>query len=178
MKKTLKAHFMKKILVVVDEIYEDLELWYPKIRLEEAGFHVEVAGPITGNTFQGKHGYPCKSTISFKDIRVDDFAGIVIPGGYAPDRMRRHKELLDAVHAFDKAKKLVAFICHGGWVPASAKILKGRKITSFSAIRVDMENAGAHWSDEAVVVDHNLISSRSPADLPFFLKAILGFLKV
>jgi protease I len=169
---------MKKILVLVDDIYEDLEFWYPRIRLEEAGFRVIVAGPDAGRVYKGKHGYPCKSDISFKEIKVEEFLGVVIPGGYAPDRMRRHQDVLDAVHAFDKAKKIVAFICHGGWVPASAKILKGRKITSFSAIRADMENAGAHWVDEAVVVDDNLITSRSPADLPVFLKAILQFLKV
>jgi len=168
---------MKKVLVLVDDIYEDLELWYPKIRLEEAGFHVIVAGPLGKHLYKGKHGYPCQSDIAFKEISVQEYQGVIIPGGYAPDRMRRHQELLDAVHAFDQAHKLVAFICHAGWVPSSAKILKGRKITSFSAIKDDMENAGAHWVDEAVVVDDNLISSRTPADLPFFLKAILQFLK-
>jgi protease I len=167
---------MKKILVLVDELYEDLELWYPKIRLEEAGFHVIVAGPAAKTLYKGKHGYPCPSDIAFKEIHVPEYQGVIIPGGYAPDRMRRHQEVLDAVHAFDKAEKLVAFICHAGWVPSSAKILKGRKITSFFAIRDDMEHAGAHWVDAAVVVDHNLISSRKPADLPLFLKAILHFL--
>jgi len=168
---------MKKILVLVDDLYEDLELWYPKIRLEEAGFHVIVAGPDAKSLYKGKHGYPCQSDIAFKDIRVPEYQGVIIPGGYAPDRMRRYQEVLDAVHAFDHAKKLVGFICHAGWVPSSAKILKGRKITSFSAIKDDMENAGAHWVDEPVVVDQNLVSSRKPADLPLFLKAILQFLK-
>ncbi|HEY2811102.1 MAG TPA: type 1 glutamine amidotransferase domain-containing protein [Rhabdochlamydiaceae bacterium] len=168
---------MAKIVVLVEEIYEDLELWYPKLRLEEAGFHVSVAGPIAGHVYAGKHGYPCKADLTFKDVKAADFKGVVIPGGYAPDRIRRHAEALKIVHECDKAKKLVACICHGGWVAISAKILQGRKVTSFSAIRDDMENAGARWSDEPVIVDHNLISSRTPADLPSFLKAILHFLE-
>lgn len=167
---------MQKILLLVDDLYEDLELWYPKIRLEEAGFQVVVAGPEAKKVYQGKHGYPCTSDIKFQDIDTKEVAGVVIPGGYAPDRIRRHEEALEAVSACDKGKKLVAFICHGGWVACSAKILKGRKVTSFSAIRVDMENAGAHWADAEVVVDHNMISSRKPADLPAFMKAILHFL--
>ncbi len=168
---------MQKILILVDDIYEDLEFWYPRIRLEEAGFRVIVAGPAAAHSYKGKHGYPCKSDISFQEINNKDFMGVIIPGGYAPDRIRRHKEVLEAVHQFDKENKLVAFICHAGWVACSAKILKGRKATSFSGIKDDLENAGAHWTDEAVVVDSNLISSRCPSDLPVFLKAILHFLK-
>jgi deglycase len=168
---------MQKILILVDEIYNDMELWYPKYRLEEADFHVVIAGPAAGHTYTGKYGCPCKADISFKDIKVSAYEGIVIPGGYAPDRMRRHAEAVHAVKEFDSAKKLVAFICHGGWVPISAKICKGRKVTSFSAIKDDLENAGAHWVDEAVVVDHNFVTSRTPDDLPVFLKAILQFLK-
>ena len=113
---------MQKILLLVDDIYEDLELWYPRIRLEEAGFPVIVAGPLSGHLYKGKYGYPCKADISFQEIKSQDFQGVVIPGGYAPDRMRRNREVLDAVHEFDKEKKLVAFICHGGWVACSAKI--------------------------------------------------------
>jgi protease I len=168
---------MQKILLLVDDIYEDLEFWYPRIRLEEAGFRVIVAGPAAGHPYKGKHGYPCKSDISFQEVRTKDFQGVIIPGGYAPDRIRRHKDIVETVHQFDQEKKLVAIICHSAWVACSAKILKGRKVTSFSAIKDDLENAGAHWMDEPVVVDHNLISSRTPSDLPVFMKAILQFLR-
>ncbi len=164
---------MKKILVLVEEIYEDLELWYPKIRLEEAGHQAIVVGPQAGQTYKGKHGYPCKSELSFKDALSVSCAGIVIPGGYAPDRMRRSPEAIQLVKkAYDEGK-IIAFICHAGWVPISAKILKGKKVTSYIAIKDDLENAGATWQDKDVVVDGNLISSRSPADLPAFSKAIL-----
>lgn len=168
---------MKKILVFVEEIYEDLELWYPKIRLQEAGFEVLTAGPVAKETYTGKHGYPCKADLSFKEVDSRSFAGLVIPGGYAPDRMRRSAEVLKIVREMHEQGKMIAFICHGGWVCISAKILKGKKVTSFSAIKDDIENAGALWSDAPVVVDGNLVSSRTPADLPHFAKAMLDLLK-
>lgn len=167
---------MQSILIFVHEIYEDLELWYPKIRLEEAGFKTIVAGPEAGKVFSGKHGYPCKSDASYEDVQPDTFAGLVIPGGFAPDKLRRSDKVLDIVRKMDEAKKMIAFICHAGWVPISAKILKGRKATSVSAIKDDMENAGVSFSDAPVVVDGNLISSRTPSDLPDFCKAILKVL--
>lgn len=167
---------MKKILVLVEEAYEDLELWYPRIRLEEAGFDVVIAGSVAGHLYRGKHGYPCKAEISFKDAAAGSYLGVVIPGGFAPDRLRRSQDVLQIVkHTFEKGK-MIAFICHAGWVPISAKILKGKKATSTIAIKDDMENAGVIWKDEAVVIDGNLISSRSPVDLPQFLKAMLVFL--
>lgn len=167
---------MKKIVMFVEEIYEDLELWYPKIRLEEAGFQVVIAGPNAGQIYKGKHGYPCKADCTYKDALAIQCAGVVIPGGFAPDRWRRVPEVLKIVRdAFDSGK-MVAFICHGGWVPISAKILKGKKVTGTVAIKDDLENAGAIWRDEAIVVDGNLISSRTPIDLPFFAKGMLKFL--
>lgn len=168
---------MKKIALFVDEIYEDLELWYPKIRLEEAGFHVDVAGPVAGNIYKGKHGYPCKADLSFREAAGMSFDAVVIPGGFAPDRLRRSPEVLSIVKETFGQGKPVAFICHGGWVPISAKILKGKKVTGTIAIKDDLENAGAVWLDQAVVVDGNLISSRTPADLPVFAKAILESFK-
>lgn len=168
---------MKKVLILVDDLYEDLEFWYPKIRLEEAGLHVIIAGPQAGHEYKGKHGYPCTTHIAFKEINPQACSGVLIPGGYAPDRIRRYPEALHAVREIDTSKKLVAFICHGGWVPISARIVKGRKLTGFSAIKDDLENAGAHFVDEPVVIDDNFVTSRSPADLPFFLKAILEVLK-
>lgn len=167
---------MKKILILVDELYEDLELWYPKIRLEEEGHEVTVAGPLEGVVYKGKHGYPCKSDIAFDEAKAGDFEGVVIPGGYAPDRIRMVRKVLSLITEMNRQGKVIAFICHGGWVPISAGILNGRKATSYQAIKDDMENAGAIWSDEPVVVDRNLISSRKPGDLPFFAKELIGAL--
>lgn len=168
--------FMKKILLFVDDIYEDLELWYPKIRMDEAGFKTLTAGPLEGKTYLGKHGYPCKSDLSFDQVQTGSFDGLIIPGGYAPDKIRRYPKALEIVREFDRTKKMIAFICHAGWVPISAKILKGRHVTAFSAIRDDLENAGAKFSDEPVVVDGHLITSRTPSDLPDFSRAILKFM--
>ena len=167
---------MQKIIVFVEEFYEDLELWYPKIRLEEAGYQTVVVGPLAGHIYNGKHGYPCKAEISFKEALSVECRGIVIPGGYAPDRIRRSPEALQLVKRVFDEKKMIAFICHAGWVPISAKILKGKQVTSFIAIKDDMENAGAIWKDQDVVVDGNLISSRTPADLPAFAKTMIAYL--
>lgn len=164
---------MRSILILVHHFYEDLELWYPKIRLEEAGFKTEIAALVRGETYNGKHGYPCKSDLSFDEVKSGSFAGLVIPGGYAPDHLRRFPRVLQIVQEMHHANKPIAFICHAGWVPISAQILKGRHVTGYSAIQDDLKNAGAHYSDKAVVVDGNLISSRTPADLPEFCKALL-----
>ena len=165
---------MQSVLMFVHELYEDLELWYPKIRLEEAGFKVSVAGAEKGTVYQGKHGYPCKSNLSFDQIEPSSYKCLVIPGGYAPDKIRRYPQALEIVRSMHQKKKPIAFICHGGWVPISAKILKGKRVTGFSAIKDDLENAGAQFFDEPVIVDGNLISSRTPDDLPAFCKAILA----
>lgn len=165
----------KTILILAGPQYEDLELWYPKIRLEEEGARTVVAG--TGEKhYQGKRGYPLTVDASVDDLAADHFDGLVIPGGYAPDVMRRSAKLLQLVKEIHDAGKPVAFICHAGWVPISAKIVRGRKVTSVGAIRDDLENAGAIWEDSAVVVDGNLISSRTPADLPDFMRALIGAL--
>lgn len=164
---------MQSILILVHEIYEDLELWYPKIRLEEAGFKTVIAGPEAGKVFSGKHGYPCTSEISYDQVSSNNYAALIIPGGFAPDKMRRYPKVLSIVQEMNEAKKPIAFICHAGWVPISAKILKGRHVTGFKSIKDDLENAGALYSDASVIVDENLISSRTPDDLPDFCKAIL-----
>jgi protease I len=168
---------MRSILLFIDEIYEELELWYPKIRLQEAGFKTLVAGPESNKVYKGKYGYPCKADLSFQEAKKETFAALVIPGGYAPDKIRRHQAALEIVSSMNEAKKPIAFICHAGWVAISAKILKGKRVTGFSAIKDDLENAGAHYSDKAVVVDGNLITSRTPADLPDFCKALLAALE-
>ena len=168
---------MKKILTLVDDIYEDLELWYPKIRLEEEGWLVHVAGPETNRTYKGKHGYPCHATIDIADVESTDYDGLLVPGGFAPDKLRRDSNVLRLVREFNDQKKPIAFICHAGWILISAGILKGRKATSTVGIKDDMANAGAIWVNEPLVVDGNLISSRTPVDLPVFGKAIVDALK-
>ncbi len=168
---------MKSILLFADDIYEDMELWYPKIRMEEAGFKTVVAGAEAAKVYNGKHGYPCKTEISYEQVKVDSFAGLVIPGGYAPDKMRRYPKALEIVRHFNEAKKPIGFICHAGWVPISAKILRGKHVTGFVAIKDDLENAGALYADKPVVVDGHLVSSRTPADLPHFCKTLLQLLE-
>ena len=165
----------KKILVFVGDIYEDLELWYPKLRLEAAGFGVIMAGEDV-RVFAGKNGYPAKADALVTDMKSQDFAGLVIPGGFMPDKLRRNPVVLKLTREFHEQGKMVAFICHGGWIPISAKILKGKRATGTVAIKDDLENAGAIWMDEPVVIDGNLISSRTPKDLPMFGEAMVSFL--
>lgn len=168
---------MKRILTLVDDIYEDLELWYPKLRVEEEGWTVVVAGPAAGRTYQGKHGYPCVSDAAISDQSADDFDALVVPGGFAPDKLRRDPHVLDLVRAFDADGKPIAHICHAGWILISADVLRGRRATSTPGIKDDMINAGAHWVDEPVVVDGNQISARRPPDLPEFAKALVAALR-
>jgi len=165
----------KTVLLFAGPQYEDLELWYPKIRLEEAGARTVIAG-LGDREYRGKHGYPVTVDVAVDQVGAKDFDALVIPGGYAPDKMRRSAALLRVTREIFSARKPVGFICHAGWVPISAKILEGRKATSVAAIRDDMENAGCIWSDEPVVVDGNLISARTPADLPDFMRALLAAL--
>ena len=163
----------KHIAVLAEDLYEDLELWHPLLRLREEGALVTVVGPETGQTHAGKHGYPVTADTTAAEIKPGDTDAVVIPGGYAPDRIRRHPEMIELVRQVHERGMVVAFICHGGWVPISADIVNGRKATSFSAIKDDMVNAGADWVDDEVVVDGNLISSRTPDDLPAFCKALI-----
>ena len=164
---------VRSVLLFVDDMYEDLELWYPKVRMEEAGFKTVVAAEIAGKTYNGKHGYPCKSDIAYENVEISHFDGLIVPGGYAPDKIRRHVKALEIVRHMVQGNKLIAFICHAGWVAISAKILKGKKVTGFIAIKDDLENAGAIYTDEPCVVDGKIVTSRKPADLPAFCKAIL-----
>jgi protease I len=165
-----------KVLFFAAPLYEDLELWYPKIRLEEEGATTVVAG-LGEKTYQGKKGYPLTVDADIDDVSAGDFDGLVIPGGYAPDIMRRNRRLLDITKEIYEAGKPVAFICHAGWVPISAGIVRGHRGTSVGAIRDDLVNAGMAWEDSPVVVDGNLISSRTPADLPDFMRALIAALE-
>ena len=163
----------KKILALVGEHYEDLELLYPVIRLKEEGYEVVIAGDEAGKLYHGKNGYPVKSDADFRKINPDDFEGVIVPGGDAPDRLRRHKEVTEILRNLDARGKTIATICHGGHVLVTADLLKGRKITSFFAIRPEMEFAGGIWSDASVVVDRNFVSSRTPDDLPDFMREVI-----
>ena len=163
----------KRFLMFVDDIYEDLELWYPKLRLAEAGAHVTVAGPEMEEVYQGKHGYPCQSDAAIRDMEAADFDGVVIPGGFMPDKLRRDPKVLELVREFAGSRKLVAAICHGGWIPISAGVYRGVRVTGSLGIKDDLVNAGAIWEDEPVVVDRNFVSSRKPDDLPDFCGAII-----
>lgn len=165
-----------KVLTVVDDIFEDLELMYPIYRLREEGATVVVAGKEAGQTYQGKHGVLVQSDKSFSEINVEEYDGILVPGGFAPDKLRRYPEVLEFVRYFDQNKKLIGHICHAGWVLASADVLKGVKVTSTPAIKDDLINAGAEWVDEEVVVDGHIVSSRKPDDLPAYVKTIADLL--
>jgi len=166
----------RELLTFVDDLYEDLELWYPKLRLEEAGYRTVVAA-MTPGTFAGKHGYPVVADRLIAEMKSADFCGLLIPGGFMPDKLRRVPEVLQLTGEFFAQGKLVAFICHGGWIPISARILKGKRATGSLGIKDDLENAGAIWADEPVVIDGNLISSRTPRDLPAFANAMVAFLQ-
>src|SRR6478672_13881727 len=166
----------KRFLLFVDDIYEDLELWYPKLRLIEAGAAVTVAGPKAGQRYEGKNGYPCVSDAAIAEVRGADFDGLVIPGGFMPDKLRRDPKVLAIVREIAGAAKLVAAICHGGWIAISAGVYQGVRVTGSLGIKDDLVNAGALWQDAAVVVDRNFVSSRKPDDLPDFCRAILGVL--
>ena len=165
----------KTVLAFLDDVYEDLELWYPKLRLEEAGYALKCAAPEI-KTYVGKHGYPAASDLLLKDARSEDFCGLLVPGGFMPDKLRRDAKVLSLTREFFEQGKLVAFICHGGWIPISAKILKGKRVTGSLGIKDDLENAGGIWVNEPVVVDGNLISSRTPKDCAPFAAAMVKFL--
>ena len=165
-----------RILALVGDDYEDLELWYPKLRLEEAGAHVTLARSMQGRTYSGKHGYPCTSDAAIADMEAADFHGIVLPGGWMPDKLRRDEKVLDLVREFAAHGKLVAAICHGGWIPISAGVYRGVRVTGSPGIKDDLMNAGAIWEDTPVVVDRHFVSSRKPGDLPAFMEAIVEVL--
>lgn len=163
------------LLAFVGDLYEDLELWYPRLRLAEAGFGMKLAGPRIA-TYRGRHSYPAASELSIAEVDSHNFSGLLIPGGLMSAELRGDERVLKLTREFMDDLKLVAFISHGGWIPISAQILKGRRVTGSLGIKDDLENAGAVWVDEPVVVDHNLVSSRTPQDLPGFAKAMIDYL--
>lgn len=165
----------KRVAVLVADMYQELEFWYPYLRLKEEGAKVVAVGP-EAREYRSRLGYPAPAELAAAQVRAADFDAVVIPGGYAPDNMRRSPALVAFVREMAEGGKPVAAICHGGWMLCSARVVKGKKVTSVSAIRDDLENAGATWVDEEVVRDGNVITSRVPSDLPAFLRAILAAL--
>src|SRR5438445_1142556 len=159
--------------VLVEQQYQEMEVWYPIFRLREAGCNVTVVGPEAGKEYPSKLGYPCKSDKAAKDCRAEDYEAVVVPGGFAPDFMRRSEAMIRFVSNMAEQGKVVAAICHGPWVLCSTQALKGKKATCFMAIKDDVINAGAKYTDAEVVRDGNLITSRKPDDLPAFVQTLL-----
>lgn len=166
----------QRILIFVGDIYEDLELWYPKLRLIEAGAEVVLAGPEARTKYMGKNGYPCVSDAAIADMKSTNFNGVVCPGGFMPDKLRRDPKVQSLLAEFDRDKKLIAAICHGGWMPISAKVYRGVRVTGSPGIKDDLENAGAIWEDAPVVIDRHFVCSRKPDDLPDFCRGMLDVL--
>ncbi|APH03733.1 type 1 glutamine amidotransferase domain-containing protein [Bacillus weihaiensis] len=167
----------KKVVSFVHEDFEDLELWYPIHRLREEGAIVDLAGEEANFTYKGKYGVPATSDYTFSEINPDEYDAVLVPGGWAPDKLRRFQEVIDIVIHMEENKKPIGQICHAGWVLISAKILEGKNVTSTPGIKDDMENAGSIWHDEAVVVDGHLVSSRRPPDLPDYMREFIAVLE-
>lgn len=164
----------QRILALVGDIYEDLELWYPKLRLVEAGAEFVVAGEEAKRNYTGKNGYPCTSDIAIADVRSSDYQGILLPGGFMPDRLRRLESVKRLIGEFDRDRKCIAAICHGGWLAISANVYRGVRVTGSPGIKDDLVNAGGLWEDAPVVVDRHFVSSRKPDDLPWFVPAMIS----
>jgi protease I len=166
----------KRVAILAEDLYEDLELWYPRLRLQEEGAEVVVVGPGQAREHHGKYGYPVTVDKTIQEVEVEQFDAVVVPGGYAPDRLRRHPAMVDFVRQMARRGKIVAAICHGAWMLASAEVVAGKTVTCFFAIKDDLVHAGATYKDAEVMVDGNLITARKPADLPAFLGAIIAAL--
>ena len=166
----------KKIVILIDIMYQEMEVWYPYYRFKEAGASVVYAAATAGATYTSKLGYPAKAELSYDQLDPADYHGVIAPGGFAPDYIRRYEKAMKFVKECDKQGKLVAAICHGPWVLCSAGVLKGRRVTSFFAIKDDVVNAGGIWEDSEVVVDRNLVTSRKPDDLPAFCRESINVL--
>jgi protease I len=166
----------KRIAILVDQAYQEMEVWYPYFRFQEAGAEVVTVGAQAGQTYPSKCGYPVVAQKSYDQVNARDFDGVVVPGGYAPDHIRRHAKAVQFVKELNAQGKLLASICHGLWVLCSADVLRGKRATCFFAIKDDVVNAGARYEDSEVVVDGNLVTSRKPEDLPAFCRAAMEVL--
>jgi len=168
----------KRIYILVEDLFEDTELLYPYYRMQEAGYDVVTIGPDKGEEYRGKNGLTIISDISVSEADIEDTAAIIIPGGYAPDRLRRNRHIVELVKKAHKKCMVVAAICHGPWMLAEAGIIRGMQVTGFFSISTDLKNAGAEYVDREVVVDGNIITSREPGDLPAFCKNIIELIEV
>ncbi len=166
----------RKIAIFVEKMFEDLEFWYPYLRMKEEEADVCVVAPKV-ETYEGKHGLTAKADQSIVAVKTDEFNALIIPGGYSPDHMRRTPEMVEFVKQMNEEKKPIAAICHGPWMLASAEVIKGKKVTSFFSLKDDLIHAGAEWIDQEVVKDGNIITSRNPNDLPAFCKKIIETLE-
>jgi protease I len=166
----------KRVAILAENLYQEMELWVPYYRLKEEGAEVVVVGAGGAQSYTSKHGYPVKVDAQAEAVRAVEFDAVIVPGGYAPDMMRRHEAMVRLVREATQTGKIVAAICHAGWMLVSAGVLAGRTATSFFSIKDDMVNAGCRWVDQEVVVDGPLITSRRPDDLPAFCREIVGAL--
>lgn len=166
-----------RVAVLTAEMFEDVELWYPYYRLLEAGHDVDLVGCEAGTTHAGKKGSSVETTHSASDVSADDYAAVVVPGGFSPDYMRRCPPMVELVRSIGRAGGTVAAICHGPWMLASAELVENRRVTSFPSLKIDLVHAGAEWVDEEVVEDGNLVTSRKPDDLPAFMRTVVAALE-
>ena len=166
----------KRVALLIEDDYQEMEAWYPYMRLQEEGAEVTVVGPGHKDKFHSKLGYEIEATAAINDVKASDFDAVIVPGGFAPDHMRLCRPMIDLVRDVHAQGKLTAAICHGGWILASAGVVKGRNVTGYLPIKDDVEAAGGTWVDESVVQDGNVITSRTPPDLPDFARAIVNYL--
>jgi protease I len=165
----------RSIAVLAEDLYEDQELWYPVYRFREEGAKVVIIGPKI-QTYTSKHGYPVTTELVASQANAADYDAVIIPGGWAPDRMRRDPAMVKLVADAHRKGKILAAICHGGWMLTTADVVRGKRVSGFSSLKTDLEHAGATYEDKEVLVDGNIITSRTPADLPAFCRAIIGSL--
>ncbi len=168
---------MKKVLLFIENGFEDKELMYPYYRFQEAGYKVAVVGPRAKVAYNGKYGLTMESDLSPKDVNIDDYVAIIIPGGRAPDHMRTNKGMVDLAKEASQKGKVIAAICHGAQLLIEADVLKGKKATCYVSVSTDLKNAGGIYLNKSVVVDGNLVTSRFPADLPNFCRETLKLLE-
>ena len=168
----------QKVAILIDQLFQDSEVTDPKEKVENAGFKVDVIGPNINEEFVGKKGTKIKANKSIEEVSAKDYVGLIIPGGWAPDKMRMNEKMVKFVEEINSKNKPIACICHGGSMLVEADVVKGKRVTSYASIRTDLINAGGRWTDKEVVVDGNLITSRTPADLLVFCSEFLKALSL
>lgn len=168
---------MAKVLLMVEDGFEDAEAIYPYYRMQEAGYEVTLVGPSSGKTYRGKHGYPLTADMDPANVSIDEYVALIIPGGQAPDRLRTHDDMVELVKKANQSSLVVAAICHGPQMLIEGDLLRGRNATCYQSILTDLLNAGAIYHDLPVITDGNMITSRMPADLPDFCRQVIAVLK-